>query len=133
AWVDPYATWARGLARKVEAKQDVTLDLAAGAALVEAVAERASGPEAAALVTLANRLRSEEPVAVPVELALSEETAALVRRFPDREHATSFERELRVVVDRLRARFSTWYELFPRSTADEPGRHGTLTDVQRRR
>src|SRR5207253_1468252 len=75
---------------------------------------------------------SEAPVAAPVELALADETAGLVARYPDRGLATSYERELRVVVDRERARFSTWYELFPRSASDEPGRHGTFEDVEAR-
>ena len=39
-------------------------------------------------------------------------------------------RELGVVVDRERARFGAWYELFPRSAAAEPGRHGTFRDVE---
>jgi starch synthase (maltosyl-transferring) len=34
-----------------------------------------------------------------------------------------------VEVDRERARFSTWYELFPRSAGSKPGEHGTLKDV----
>src|SRR2546430_2546730 len=53
-------------------------------------------------------------------------------RHPDRHLATTYDRELEVVVDPVRARFSTWYELFPRSTAQEPGRHGTFRDVERR-
>jgi starch synthase (maltosyl-transferring) len=36
-----------------------------------------------------------------------------------------------VVVDREKARFSTWYEMFPRSCAPEPGQHGTFNDCQR--
>ncbi len=36
-----------------------------------------------------------------------------------------------LVVDRERARFSSWYELFPRSVSAEPGRHGTFADVER--
>jgi starch synthase (maltosyl-transferring) len=40
---------------------------------------------------------------------------------------TSERRE--VMVDPERARFSTWYELFPRSAAPKAGRHGRLTDV----
>ena len=132
AWVDAYATWARGLARKVEARQDVALDLLAGAQLAVAAAERADADDAKALRALADRLQSAEPTAARVKLALAEKTAALARRHPDREHMTSYERELRVVVDRERARFSTWYELFPRSASDEPGRHGTFADVERR-
>ena len=34
-------------------------------------------------------------------------------------------------MDRERARFSSWYELFPRSTSPDPGRHGTFRDVER--
>ncbi len=34
-----------------------------------------------------------------------------------------------MVVDPIRARFSAWYELFPRSTSPDPARHGTFRDV----
>jgi starch synthase (maltosyl-transferring) len=132
AWIDDYATWARGLARKVEAGQDVALDLEAGAALVEAAAQRAAGPDREALLAVLEGLRATTRQAKRVQLARSEKTAKLVARYPDREHATAYERELRVLVDRKRARFSTWYELFPRSASDTPGRHGTFADVERR-
>ena len=35
-------------------------------------------------------------------------------------------------MERARARFSTWYELFPRSASPDPGRAGTLADVEAR-
>ena len=35
-----------------------------------------------------------------------------------------------MVVDREKARFSAWYEVFPRSCSPEPGRHGTLRDCE---
>lgn len=37
-----------------------------------------------------------------------------------------------MVVDREKARFSTWYEMFPRSCSDTPGRHGTFQDCEAR-
>ena len=40
-------------------------------------------------------------------------------------------RELTIVVDPVLARYSTWYELFPRSAAPEPGRHGTFRTASR--
>ncbi len=43
-----------------------------------------------------------------------------------------FATELTLVAERERARFSTWYELFPRSTAPRPGEHGTFRDVEAR-
>ena len=41
----------------------------------------------------------------------------------------TFEPTLEIVVDPVHARFSSWYELFPRSTSPKAGRHGTLRDV----
>ncbi len=37
-----------------------------------------------------------------------------------------------ITVDRERAGFSAWYELFPRSASPDPNRHGTLKDVTAR-
>src|SRR5258708_12587894 len=52
-------------------------------------------------------------------------------RYADKRLAVTYPKELEVVVDTERARFSTWYELFPRS-AGEAGKHGTFKDVERR-
>ncbi|MBA3337052.1 MAG: alpha-1,4-glucan--maltose-1-phosphate maltosyltransferase, partial [Chloroflexia bacterium] len=38
-------------------------------------------------------------------------------------------RELRVTVDRVRARYAAWYELFPRSAGQIPGKSGTFADA----
>jgi starch synthase (maltosyl-transferring) len=65
-------------------------------------------------------------------MALSSELAALMARHPDRRFVSRYERELEVLVERERARFSAWYELFPRSTALKAGRHGTFKDVEAR-
>ncbi len=46
-----------------------------------------------------------------------------------RPHATTYERTLQLRVDRPRARYSSWYELFPRSASPDPDRHGTFDDV----
>ncbi|MER3418546.1 MAG: alpha-1,4-glucan--maltose-1-phosphate maltosyltransferase, partial [Chloroflexota bacterium] len=48
---------------------------------------------------------------------------------PDRRFETIAEPVLGVVVDPPQARFSTWYELFPRSASPDPRRPGTLQDV----
>ena len=57
---------------------------------------------------------------------------AIAKRYPDRRFATRYERELSLVVDREKAGFSSWYELFPRSCSPQPGRHGTLQDCAAR-
>ena len=63
---------------------------------------------------------------------LKEEVAPLVGKYPDRQWAVRFSKDLMVVVEREKARFSTWYELFPRSCATEPGRHDTFQDCEDR-
>jgi starch synthase (maltosyl-transferring) len=126
-WLDRFATWVHGLQKKVDAGQDVTVDLAIGAAMVAGSARRAGGEHASRLRAAAAGLRSGGPTAE--ELALDEELISLVATYPDRRRATAYARELHVTVDRERARFAAWYELFPRSTAGEPGRHGTFEDV----
>ena len=59
-----------------------------------------------------------------------EELLQLMGTYPDLTNATQYETELAVWVNRERARFSSWYELFPRSASPIPGKHGTFRDVE---
>ena len=132
AWVDRFKSWLRDFRKRVDAGQDVTVDLLMGAELVEQAAARAIGNDAAQLNGFAKRLRDKKADAAErSEFAFAPEVAALVFKYPDRTHAAHYQRELRITVDRERARFSAWYELFPRS-AGEAGNHGTFADVEKR-
>jgi starch synthase (maltosyl-transferring) len=128
-WVDPFATWQRALKKKAAAGQDVSVDLLAGRTLLEAAAARAEGDDArelsAAAASLAEPVSMEDRVSRALEPALAERVA----RYPDRSSAATYDRELLVVADRERARFSAWYEVFPRSTGPD-GRHGTFRDLE---
>jgi starch synthase (maltosyl-transferring) len=131
AWIDHFQTWQRDLDKRVAAGQDVTTDLLVGAELIEAAARRAGGDDAAWLRAAAAALRAG-PTAGDgraVALARSAALAERMARYPDRRFATTYDRELRVIVDRRLARYSAWYELFPRSCG-APGRHGTFADVE---
>jgi starch synthase (maltosyl-transferring) len=127
AWIDRFATWQRDLRKRVEAGQDVRVDLLIGAELLESIASATTDPDASFFRDVAARLRSDPDA---VELALDPELAARARACDPRVFASEYPRVLRVMVDRERARFSTWYELFPRSCAPEPGRHGTFRDCE---
>ncbi len=131
-WVDPFKSWRRDLRKRVEAGQDVRVDLEIGAALVREAAARAPKRDAKVLAGLADDLADGKEYAERLRLALDDELGELVGRHPDRRHATRYGRELAVRVDRELARFSAWYEMFPRSAAAEPGRHGTFADVEAR-
>jgi starch synthase (maltosyl-transferring) len=131
AWVDRFAGWRRDLGKRVEAGQDVASDLLEGAAFVRETADRAGGADGDWLRGQAKAIESAEPT-ISLRAAQDSALAAVMARHADRRYGSTFDRVLRVWVDRELARFSTWYELFPRSTADEPGRHGTLRDVEKR-
>jgi len=130
-WVDRFQTWQQGLRKKSEANQDVYIDLQEGAELLEQAAKQARAEDARRLQQAAAALRGSDGVATatPVERALDAELGALAAAYPDRRASTLYQRELRVVVDREKAGFSAWYEMFPRSASPEPGRHGTFQDV----
>jgi starch synthase (maltosyl-transferring) len=130
-WVDEYATWRRDLRKKVEAGQQVSVELLMGAALIEQAGGRAAGADASAIKQWAAELvDADASESQRVQVALSEDVEQLVARYPKRSWATTYERELAVVVDRVKARFSSWYELFPRSCSPVPGRHGTFKDCE---
>jgi starch synthase (maltosyl-transferring) len=130
AWVDHFKSWARDLAKRVEAGQDVAVDLEIGAAIVEQAVGRATGKDKTDLKRFAKALYVGGESAV--HQAFSPMLALLMERNSDRSTATLYDKELAVVVEPERARFSTWYELFPRSASPEPGRHGTFRDVEYR-
>jgi starch synthase (maltosyl-transferring) len=130
AWVDAFATWRHGLERKAEAGVDVAVELLIGAELAAAAASRATGDDAAALARSAARLR-DASLSMPerIAAALAPELAGRMARYPDRSLAAASPVRT-AVADRPRARFSAWYELFPRSFGP-PGRHGTLRDAEK--
>src|SRR5205814_5662655 len=122
-WVDHFETWSRQLAKRIEAGQDVTVELEVGARMIEQAGARVDGntADAARLARLGQSLRSAKPAALDGQVT---EARELMRRYPDRSASTVYERELEGVGEPVRARFSTWYELFPRSV-------GKLKDVER--
>jgi starch synthase (maltosyl-transferring) len=134
AWVDRFATWRHGLEKKVEAEQQVLVELQEGAGLLHEACQRVPRHEVKQLQTWAQTLRtaSENNASQAIAIALSDALFRLMQQYPDRQWATTYGRDLAVVVDREKARFSTWYELFPRSCAEVPGRHGTFRDCEAR-
>ena len=126
AWVDHFKSWARDMAKRIAADAVAPVDLEIGARLVAAAQARAAGADAARLGQYVAALRAGARA-----MALEPELAALMMHHAERRYATTSP-ALPMVVDRERAAFSAWYELFPRNTATEAGRHGTFKDVEAR-
>jgi starch synthase (maltosyl-transferring) len=132
AWVDRFLSWRQGLFKKVLADQEVSVDLLIGAKILEDLISNVSGEDAEKIKKRVKILRSSEEETRRVDVAMDEELAAMASRCSERKWATVYERELRVVVDPVQARFSTWYEMFPRSCSPQPGRYGTFKDCESR-
>ena len=132
AWIDRFRTWQRDIQKKAAAGLDVAVELLIGAELVAEAQPRASPPDALLLAEWAGLLRQEGDQTGRLEKALDPDLTRLMARYPDRRFISLYDKTLTVVVDPVKARFSTWYEMFPRSCAPEPGRHGTFQDCEAR-
>ncbi|MFW5950730.1 MAG: alpha-1,4-glucan--maltose-1-phosphate maltosyltransferase [Gemmatimonadota bacterium] len=139
AWVDHWAGWEHGMRKWLAAGVDVETHLAIGAELLRAAADGAAAgtgacgeasPEDARLLRelAAYVADPERPAESRAQRVFADEVTELMARHVDRSSATRYRRVLRVVVEPKLARFSAWYELFPRSLG-EAGRHGTFRDV----
>jgi starch synthase (maltosyl-transferring) len=106
AWTDPFVTWQRDLVKRRDAGQDLSIDFLIGAQLLP------------------------QSVLSDTSRAADERYDAAMKAVPPRPapEAVVESQVLEVVVDPVRARFSTWYEMFPRSARGD-GRHATFRDV----
>ncbi|TAK81589.1 MAG: alpha-1,4-glucan--maltose-1-phosphate maltosyltransferase [Betaproteobacteria bacterium] len=96
-WTDPFLTWQRDLEKRQDAGQDITIDLQIGSQLLGSPVR-----------SYAEAMRAVSPP-------------------PPAQRVTTYEKTLEVIVDPVRARYSTWYEMFPRSARGD-GTHGTFRD-----
>jgi starch synthase (maltosyl-transferring) len=100
-WTDPFRTWQRDLVKRHDAQHDLSVDLQIGSQLLGSEIED---------YEQATRIEPPAPA----------------------DHTISvFEKVLEVVVDPVRARFSAWYEMFPRSFGGFRGLVEVLPYVER--
>jgi len=138
AWVDRFATWRDGLEKKAAAGLDVANELREGASLVRAAARGGDAHAApvdprvrALLDDEASVLAGDGPQAERVRTACTPELATVMAPLDTRDGASASP-VLRVRVDRVRARYGSWYEMFPRSAGNDPARPATLAEAATR-
>jgi starch synthase (maltosyl-transferring) len=122
--VDHFLTWRTDLKKRSDAGQELEIHFRTGAQMVDATAARVEGRDAEALRRFSKRLREKGSL----DVAFDAELLTLMHHYPDETLETRYPHDLAIWVDREKARFSTWYELFPRSWG-KPGQPGTLRDV----
>ncbi len=130
-WIDRFGTWRRDLEKRMAAQQDLRIELQMGAVLATQASERAGGQEARTLSRYAELLSNRAlPTEERAHLATSADLLGHMNAHPDRSTSSTYGKELYVVVDRPRARFGSWYELFPRSCSSDPRVHGTFQSCE---
>src|SRR5687768_10954889 len=133
AWIDHFLTWHRDLKKRVDAGvtgNDLDVQLQIGLGMIRDAAANANARDRKKLEAFISTLESNTDAQEKVEDMWSEDLLALTWRNAERKFSTTTEIEYPIEVDRPKAAFSTWYELFPRSAASKPGAHGTFADVE---
>jgi starch synthase (maltosyl-transferring) len=150
ARIDEFLTWRNDLRERSLAGQDLSLELEVGAEIIERASPRARARERQMLAALVDAFRGSPrglESAVPSMLSewtagesanetlatvvFSEQLDAVMGELIDPRSGTRSE-SYWLDAEVAKARFSSWYELFPRSASADPARHGTLADVQQR-
>ncbi|GHC48984.1 alpha-1,4-glucan--maltose-1-phosphate maltosyltransferase [Streptomyces cinnamoneus] len=138
AWGDPVTTWREHAVIKIPAGIDTELVLEEGARLLERAAAgvpKTGGREA--VLAAVDALRDTgRPGADRLAAALAPRVRAALAAHPLRELVTA-SRPVPVLVERERALFGSWYELFPRSEGAQlregrPPRSGTFRTAAQR-
>ena len=139
AWVDPLLSWQHDFARRVDLA-DICIAARSGVALIQEAAQRAEPTAKAPLLRtwaadlsalLAQSTQASDcDVAALKRVALEPTFSALAQHHPDLRLAYTHPQSYVVRVERERARFSAWYEFFPRSASNDAQRHGTFADCE---
>ena len=125
ARIDAFGTWLRDLGRRAQAGDNLQVDLIAGSQIVAAAAHTSPAAIAVEIDRFAMQLRSP----AWKEIIHSDRLRELMTLHADCRDETRLDTPRPIWVDRARARFSSWYEVFPRSWGRAPGEHGTLSDL----
>ena len=129
-WVDYALNWQHGINRKIDDNQHVKSELLEGVTLIEPLLNKATKEEKNYLKYCLDCFNDEKKYNEAIKEARSSELHHIFTKYPEK-HLANESKELQVYVDRKKARFSTWYEFFPRSASEIAGQHGTFKDCER--
>ena len=130
AWVDYALNWQHGIERKIDDNQHVKSELLEGVLYLKPLLKKATKTEQVYIKSCIEAFVNEAQYDKAVKEAKSEKLHNIFVKYPEKLLANSTQ-DLQVYVDRKKARFSTWYEFFPRSASETDGVHGTFKDCER--
>jgi starch synthase (maltosyl-transferring) len=132
AWIDHFKSWHRDILKKIDAQVDYAVDMLTGAELIKHTLEEYhefQEEDKNTLLAIAGELASDEKA--PQDKTgsiMNQKLYRIMLKYPVKKHVLSSEKEYEIKVERTRANFSSWYEVFPRSLGSGKEKHGTFTD-----
>nr|VFJ56553.1 MAG: alpha-1,4-glucan:maltose-1-phosphate maltosyltransferase [Candidatus Kentron sp. FW] len=134
AWPDIFGTWLDEVTKKHAAGVDVSSELLEGQRLILEAQKRAPKAEQERFIKCIERIEASRVIGgdvamdVAVKVVTEPQYTEMMDEFPDKRLATEYNPSLELIVDRVRARFANWYEMFPRSQTRIPRQSGTFDD-----
>ena len=129
-WVDYALNWQHGIERKIDDGQHVKSELLEGVLYLKPLLDKVSKDDAGYLQYCIDIFEDASRYNEAIIEARSERLHHIFYHHPEK-HLANTSKDFKIYVDRLKARFSTWYEFFPRSASEQPGVHGTFKDCER--
>ena len=132
AWTDRWATWNDELRRKVDADldEDLSSEIAEGVLFIEKALAKCKGEARKSLQAALEVLKdADAPIQQKFDVALGPELFHSMEEAQEREGSTTLEKPVIIEVDRVKARFSAWYELFPRSWGGLKAVEGLVPEI----
>ncbi len=129
AWINHFATWKYNIERWIGAQKDISIEIHIGLQLIEQVKALAHGKHAEKLQYLFHKIQNSPNPQDLLQTIHDPELTNIMSLHIDSESVVLYESILSICVDREKVRFSSWYELFPRSLGKNPYEHGTFNDL----
>ncbi len=133
AWAHPLETWRHDAGIKIPEDQDVDLMLEEGAQLHEEAAAGVPTADRDRVLGVVKALRGDGDPAARLAAAMDADVLALLAHYPLRRLLTTSP-DYPLWIDRERALYGSWYEMFPRSEGAslDPPRSGTFQTAMQR-
>ena len=132
AYIKSFETWRAELTKKHGVVPDLSSELLEGEAQLKDAMSQGKGPDATLLKEWLGKWDTASSQEARIAIALDNELATLVSQHEQRAAWSTYPQELAVIVDRERARYGAWYEIFPRSEGTIEGQGGTFKDCEAR-
>ena len=131
AWIDTYSTALGNIESWYRGGESISGDLAVVSTLLSGIMKKTAGREKSLVNERFSAMKNASPLEV-IEILKGPELSSLVQKYQKKLYPETYRHKLRLVVERKKAGFASWYELFPRSQGAKLGTSGTFLDCVRR-